>query len=211
MTGSAPSAFPPDLAWEGVVHDLNNIFETIAEAAALVAADPKWAAVAGIIDRSVERGRRVVASLAQTGEASCDLGAAISGAVQFAGDYFGGGVRFSLSLQPGVPAAGPREDWERAFFNLFLNAGEAMGRRGSIEIAMRRCERSVEIAVADDGPGIPAEILPQIFQPHFSTKPQGSGLGLHIVASIVARHGGTIAACNRQPGPGALFLLRLPC
>ncbi len=199
-----------DLTLPGLVHDLNNVFETIAEAAALMGSDSEWTSTAAAIERSVERGRRVVACLTRTVEPSGDLGQAVSNAVEFARDYFGSGVQFAISVEPQLRIAGLPAEWERAFFNLFLNSGEAMDRRGTIEIAARRIEDAIQVAIADDGPGIPEDVLPYIFEPHFSTKPDRSGIGLHIVASIVARHGGVISAGNRKPGPGAIFNLRLP-
>jgi signal transduction histidine kinase len=61
------------------------------------------------------------------------------------------------------------------------------------------------IEVLDSGSGIPAEHLDSIFQPHFSTRSSGGGLGLHIVASIVAEHGGRVEARNREDSRGACF------
>lgn len=207
--GAEPSG-DRDLVLEGVAHDLNNVFESISEAAALIGSDPEWAATAATIERSLERGRRVAACLTRSVEPAGDLAQAISNAVEFARDYFGSSVRFKTSVQPGLVAPGPPAEWERALFNLLLNSGEAMDRRGVIEIAARRFGDTIQIGVADDGPGIPEDILPHIFEPHFSTKPDRSGMGLHIVASIVARYGGTISVGNRAPGPGAIFELRLP-
>jgi signal transduction histidine kinase len=63
--------------------------------------------------------------------------------------------------------------------------------------------------VTDTGPGIPAEVLPQIFEPLFSTRSFGAGLGLAIVSQIVAQHGGTVAA-ESAPGEGTTVRLRLP-
>jgi two-component system NtrC family sensor kinase len=71
-------------------------------------------------------------------------------------------------------------------------------------------EAGVEIAVADSGPGIPAEVLPRIFDPFFTTRPQGqgSGLGLSVAWGIVHGLGGDIRA-ESQPGQGAVFRIRL--
>ena len=81
--------------------------------------------------------------------------------------------------------------------NLITNAAQAMGERdsgGTIRIAARKQADDVEITVADDGPGIPADVIPKIFDPFFTTKDvgEGSGLGLSIVHGIVDRHGGRI-------------------
>src|SRR4029453_12102184 len=67
------------------------------------------------------------------------------------------------------------------------------------------------IAIADNGPGIAAELIPRIFEPFFTTKPVGQGacLGLSVCYGIVAAHGGRIWA-ESQPGQGATFLIELP-
>jgi signal transduction histidine kinase len=70
---------------------------------------------------------------------------------------------------------------------------------------------AVEIAIEDNGPGVPDELCTRIFDPFFTTKPagHGTGLGLSISAQIAARHGGTLGV-ERAPGGGARFVLRLP-
>jgi signal transduction histidine kinase len=65
------------------------------------------------------------------------------------------------------------------------------------------------ISIVDNGPGIPAEALSKIFMPFFTTKPNGSGLGLAVVQKIVVQHGGSVEARN-QPGGGAEFIVWLP-
>lgn len=98
---------------------------------------------------------------------------------------------------------------EQVFFNVIVNAVQAMDRRGRIVIETGFGDRSVEISVSDEGPGIPPEILDKIFKPFFTTRSKGSGLGLAIVRKIVEAHNGTIVASNR-PGGGARFVVTLP-
>ena len=66
------------------------------------------------------------------------------------------------------------------------------------------------IRVADTGAGIPADQLPRIFAPFFTTKEKGTGLGLAIVRSIVEKHGGRVRAESKGEGKGATFLIQLP-
>jgi signal transduction histidine kinase len=99
--------------------------------------------------------------------------------------------------------------------NLFLNAAQAIAQggtedRGSIEIAAARAGSAIEITVADSGPGIHPKILPRIFEPRFSTRAKRSGLGLHIVQTIVRQNGGEVTAANRPSGEGAQFRITLP-
>lgn len=97
--------------------------------------------------------------------------------------------------------------------NLVRNAIEAVSPGGHVTIAARADEGSVRVAVEDDGPGIPEAVAARIYEPFFSTKEAGTGLGMSIVHSLVALHGGTIrfqtgaggtrfeVALPRRPGP----------
>lgn len=99
---------------------------------------------------------------------------------------------------------------QQILVNLLLNAAYAMGGKGRVEIRARRADRFIEIRVTDDGPGILPEELERIFDPFYSTKPQGegTGLGLSICAQLVDVYGGEITVENAS-GRGASFLLRL--
>jgi len=101
----------------------------------------------------------------------------------------------------------------RILLNLVVNAIEILDGSGKVELRGRRMETdpgySVQIEVADTGPGIPAEILDKIFHPFFTTKDAGTGLGLAIVHRLVECHGGLIRASNRPTG-GAVFTIFLP-
>ena len=119
-------------------------------------------------------------------------------------------VKFTRSIEPGLRVPGSAAAWERIFLNLFVNAAQAMKNWGTVDVRGSRENGLTEIWVTDTGPGIPAEILPQIFEPHFSTKSSNSGLGLHIVKSLVARNGGKVTASNRPETTGAAFHIELP-
>ena len=97
----------------------------------------------------------------------------------------------------------------QVLLNLVINAMQAIERKGRIEVAATVNGDSVMITVRDSGPGIAAEKLASIFDPYFTTKPEGSGLGLWIAQQIVIAHGGTLKAQN-APGQGALFTMTLP-
>ena len=102
---------------------------------------------------------------------------------------------------------------ERVFTNLALNAYEAMGTAGGkLNVAVATSfdeEAGMEIAFQDSGPGIPAELREQIFNPFFTTKETGVGLGLSIVSKIVDDHHGWIHVTS-EPGKGACFKVFLP-
>lgn len=100
---------------------------------------------------------------------------------------------------------------ERVFHNLLLNACEAVSpESGRIELTACRTEETVEIRVADNGPGIPPSILDSIFQPFVSHgKENGTGLGLAVVHKIVQDHGGDVSV-ESTGEQGTVFMLRLP-
>ncbi|MCA1825700.1 MAG: ATP-binding protein [Myxococcales bacterium] len=97
----------------------------------------------------------------------------------------------------------------QALINLFLNAYQAMPRGGVLEVRAALAEGSVEIAIRDSGPGIPADARAKVFQAFFTTKATGTGLGLAVVRRIVEGHGGSIGLAQDVKN-GAEFSLRLP-
>ena len=97
----------------------------------------------------------------------------------------------------------------RAFSNLFRNAAEAMGGRGTIDVTVAGEGRGIVVTVADHGPGIPPDLRGRVFQPYMTTKVDGTGLGLALVRQTVDAHSGTIAA-SETPGGGATFTLVFP-
>jgi len=113
---------------------------------------------------------------------------------------------------PAVPVDAELAD--QVFRNLVFNAYEAMSEEGGklrVELANEYCDgrRGVEISFADTGPGVPAELREQIFNPFFTTKSNGVGLGLSIVSKIVDDHGGWIRV-EPNAGKGACFRVFLP-
>jgi PAS domain S-box-containing protein len=107
---------------------------------------------------------------------------------------------------------------EQVLLNLFINANDAIHSRhdvgdsaeGEIKITIDRNERSAVIIVADNGPGIPPDVLPKIFEPFFTTKPpkEGTGLGLSISYGIIRDMGGVLRAKSSRKG--AWFIIELP-
>lgn len=204
-----------DLTHESLIHDLNNVFETIREAAELLSADRHWKTLAATLARSVARGKRLLGAIP---DRTPDLTAVVEDAIQSVTDYCVAArkprVRLVHNLAGSMPLPGSAKDWERVFINLFLNAAQAMQKPGRIDIAAQKNAESFAIVVSDNGPGIPAEILPRLFRIHVSTKNskqhERSGLGLQIVASIVKKYSGRVVAANRERGTGAVFTITLP-
>jgi two-component system, NtrC family, sensor kinase len=104
-----------------------------------------------------------------------------------------------------------RQELQQVLVNLLVNAIHAMEGNGggTLQLATHDAGAdAVEITIADSGPGLPPELLAQLFQPFVTRKREGTGLGLWISRGIVERYGGDITAANR-PGGGALFTVRL--
>jgi nitrogen-specific signal transduction histidine kinase/ActR/RegA family two-component response regulator len=94
--------------------------------------------------------------------------------------------------------------------NILLNARQAMPEGGIIEVrAENLADTHVRISILDYGHGIPADVLPRIFDPYFTTKPHGNGLGLATAYAIVAKHGGNLSV-KSKPGQGSVFMIDLP-
>jgi signal transduction histidine kinase len=204
----------PDLSYESLIHDLNNVFETITEAAELLNGDRRWKPLAATLARSVKRGKRLLGAIP---DGTPNLAAIVDDAIQSVTDYCIAARKPRLRWVRRIPAdvrlPGSSKDWERVFVNLFLNTAEVMHRPGRIEIETQRADDGLSITVSDNGPGIPADILPRLFRPHVSTKTgtaARSGLGLHIVASIVKKYSGRVGAANRERNGGAVFTISLP-
>ena len=121
-------------------------------------------------------------------------------------------ISFITKLDPQLPEIqGDREKLKRVFYNLFLNAKQAVPHQGKIIVESRLLisQNLVEILIGDDGPGIAKEELGKIFNPFYSTKKEGIGLGLAICQSVIHRHKGSIAVDSGW-SQGTRFSVRLP-
>src|SRR6185295_14519873 len=123
------------------------------------------------------------------------------------------GVRIDRDIQPDVWVSGYAVQLEQVLVNLIRNALDAVGdaKRPAIEIAVRASDETVRIAIADNGPGVPSEVIDRIFDPFVTTKPvgKGLGLGLSITYGIVQDFRGRIHASDRPQG-GAEIVIELP-
>jgi two-component system sensor histidine kinase HydH len=97
----------------------------------------------------------------------------------------------------------------QALMNLVINAMQAVERAGRIELSATAANDAITLSVQDSGPGISPEKLASIFDPYFTTKAEGHGLGLWIAQQIITAHGGTLHALNCAEG-GAKFTISLP-
>ena len=132
----------------------------------------------------------------------------------------GSGVGLETVEEPGVrPARADPQALDQVFGNLLINAREAMPAGGTVHarIAIRggregrgREGQTLEVTLRDEGPGIPSDLATRIFDPFYTTKEHGSGLGLATCYWILKDHDGDIALDTTAEGPGAAFVLQLP-
>ena len=127
------------------------------------------------------------------------------------------GITLERRVARGLPEVlGDRQQLQQVVLNLVTNAAQALaalpaGLPRHITVAVDARDDQARVRVTDTGLGIPADVLPRVFSPFFTTKPQGegTGLGLFISYGLVEGHGGTLTAESR-PGAGATFTLALP-
>jgi two-component system nitrogen regulation sensor histidine kinase NtrY len=120
------------------------------------------------------------------------------------------GLTFATDLSgDSMPLDADPELLHRALSNLVLNAMDAMPNGGTLTLSARPVETQIEIRVSDTGEGLTPEECERLFTPYYTTKQHGSGLGLAVVQSIIADHGGTISVESR-PANGATFSITLP-
>jgi signal transduction histidine kinase len=145
-----------------------------------------------------------------------DLGAIVTGVLEFSrAELAQAGIALELDVAPGLPdVAADEAQLRQSLLNLVRNAREAMSNRpgGRLRVVVACVEGAsgeVRVTVQDSGSGIPSEHLGQIFDPFFSTKERGTGLGLALVQQIVVEHGGRIDV-ESSPEAGTTFTLVFP-
>jgi signal transduction histidine kinase len=121
-------------------------------------------------------------------------------------------TKIHINVDESADGVGVRVDRDlvkQAFLNIAVNAMEAMPEGGELHFASAAGEENAEIRISDTGPGIPPELREKIFRLYFTTKKEGSGIGLAMAFRIVQLHDGTIDFTS-DPGKGTTFVIRLP-
>jgi PAS domain S-box-containing protein len=208
-----------------VAHELNNPLSVVVGYSTMMrdaAPDEATRQRANKIHAAAERCARIVKTFLTMARRKPEAWTPvlINQIIQSALDVVGYGLRgadiaVDLDLAPDLPpVAGDADQLNLVLMNLIVNAQHALQTRPQprhLEIVTRPYHGMVQIEVADNGPGVPAEIAERIFDPFFTTKPQGvgTGIGLSVCQGIVAAHGGQIGVTSRPEG-GALFTITLP-
>lgn len=117
-------------------------------------------------------------------------------------------LELEMPTRPPIVSADP-DQIKQVYFNILKNAREAMERGGSVNIKAYGDDEFVYVSFADTGAGIDPETLAQVFQPYFTTKTQGNGLGMMIVQRIMNAHGGNIGLDSKE-GVGTVVTLQFP-
>jgi two-component system sensor histidine kinase HydH len=204
----------------GLAHELRNPLGTIKTSAEMlhrtVSAENDVAReVAGFISSEVDRTNSLVTRFLQFARPlqlrleKADLAQALDRAVAMV-EQEAPGIAIYKNYEPGIPPFPfDAELMERVFYNLALNAAQATAAGGAITVKTRTSDAVAEIAIIDRGAGIDPKHVDSIFNPFFTTKAQGVGLGLAIVSTIVDEHGGKITV-ESEPGKGSVFRVFLP-
>jgi signal transduction histidine kinase/ActR/RegA family two-component response regulator len=213
----------------GIAHDLNNTLNVVKLRLSIIANDElvssRHAAGLEALERAIEDAARTIARVRDFGQnrdehqaGPVQLAEVIGQAIDLARSSIedrpsldGESIQLSSDLAHDMPAVrGSAPDMRQVFLNLLLNAADAVGRHGVIEIHSEVQDDAVVVRVSDNGSGIPDQYIGRIFQPFFTTKgPRGSGLGLSTAREIMEEIGGSLSASNRSAG-GAEFTLRFP-
>ncbi len=108
----------------------------------------------------------------------------------------------------GLSVAANKDALKGALLNLITNADQAGNGKANVLLHAHRFGDSIHLCVSDDGPGIPPELRARVFEPFFTTRPQGTGLGLSVVKAVAAAHGGEVSVASSDLG--TCFAIQLP-
>jgi signal transduction histidine kinase len=204
----------------GLAHELRNPLATIRTSAEMLGSNlgqenEVASEMAGFIVSEVDRANSLVTRFLQFARPlqvkleTADLAQTLDRAVELARRE-APDIAIYKNYQPDIPPFPfDAELLERVFYNLLLNAAQATASGGAVTLKARAVGNIAEVSVIDRGVGIDPKQRESIFNPFFTTKPQGVGLGLAIVAKIVDEHGGKIAV-ESEPGKGSIFCVVLP-
>jgi PAS domain S-box-containing protein len=208
----------------GVAHELNNPLTSILGVSELLQDSQTTDAARkqiGILQQQARRAAEIVHNLTYfarppaPGKTRVNLGEIVERTLNLHSySLRKNNITVDYLRQPGLPyAEGDPHQLMQVFLNLILNAEQAIREvrdQGTLRIRLSNSGGSVSASFHDDGPGIPADILTNIFDPFYTTKRpgRGTGLGLSICKSVMKEHNGTIEAAN-APGGGAVFTVTL--
>jgi signal transduction histidine kinase/ActR/RegA family two-component response regulator len=200
----------------GVSHELANALGAIAGWARLAKQGRRVQEALDLIEMSAESAwsaaRRMLggARARNESESSVDLSSFVDEAARLlAPKAMAKGVRVRTSIEPGLRVRGDRGSAWSIVWNLAANAVEALGSGGTVELRLSNVRDTAVLVVEDDGPGMSEEQQLRAFEPYFTTKPTGTGLGLSLVKQAVHEVGGSVEL-KSTPGIGTRFTVAVP-
>jgi PAS domain S-box-containing protein len=206
----------------GIAHDFNNLLTSIVAYLSLARTTEKLSDSLKTTLDKVDSAAHLVINLnrqlatlskgAVPDKTACSLSDIINDAVQLA--LSGSSIECRHRIPDDLHAVeADGTQLNQVFLNLLVNARQSMKQGGIIGIICSNTEHDgvpfVEVVITDQGCGIPGEKLEAVFKPFFTTKSQGTGLGLSVVKSVIGKHGGSISVSSRV-GVGTSFVVRLP-
>ena len=205
----------------GLAHDFNNVLNTITQASALLQisghSPEEQKAYLKMIDNSAHRGAEIISRVreyvrgASNEITSVDLRQLLQDALELTRPLWrnANGLDVTTEFKPVSPVRANAADLRRVFTNLIVNAIQAMPSGGKLTIACEQHNGTVFASVSDTGVGIPTDQQRKIFDPYYTTKSSGTGLGLSTAQKILVAHGGKITF-HSEPGKGSSFSTQLP-
>lgn len=202
-----------------VSHELRNPLGAVRNAAYYLKRktphqEPRWLEQLAIIDKEINAADKIISDLLETTRAKVpvvqdiDLESLVRQVFESCRSDLDIEFRYA-SDPPDLQLAADKDHLRQVLLNLVTNSVHALRQGGSILVSARQDAAQSSIWVRDDGPGIPDEYHEHIFEPLFTTKSKGNGLGLWISREIVERHGGSLKLVTR-PRSGAWFAITLP-
>jgi len=206
----------------GVAHELRNPLSSIKGLALVLqskfSSDNNGRETADILVQEVERLNRSISELLDYArpqklqKVDVDLHNLLNKGVSLLGiDAEAAGVQMVTDFPEKLPLVRADEDkLNQVFLNLFLNSIQAMESGGALTISTMTTEKSVKVIVSDTGCGIEEKNIGRVFDPYFTSKPEGTGLGMAMSAKIVEEHGGTIVL-KSIVNQGTSVIVEVPC
>lgn len=206
----------------GVAHEVRNPLAGMRGATGLLGGMAGMPAAAGefiaIIDREIGRLERMVTDFVAFSRPAplrlgpVAIGDVVQGALRLvAADARRKNIEFRVMAGPAAPAlTGDAQQLAQVVLNLLLNAAQAMPDGGIVTVTIDATGDAIAVTVADAGKGLAGVDARQLFEPFYTTRADGSGLGLSLAREIARAHGGDLTLAGRADGPGAVACLTLP-
>jgi signal transduction histidine kinase len=209
------------VCWPGLAHDFNNVLATIAQAAHIKDTEVRHCEhdhpMLRIIQNATHRGAEIVSNIraylrgGREERTRINMRRLLNDVLQLARPVLEMHKKIIVTaeLEDACEVSGNAPELRRVFTNLVLNAIDAMPEGGTLSLGCTVTGRQVVTSVKDDGAGIAPEKQKMIFSPYFTTKPQGTGLGLAGALRTIQEQGGDIRF-ESSPGVGTTFHIFLP-